>query len=77
MTMMTKTMIMTITMDMWNKSRRLMTIALLLCVTALAAMGQVPERPNPPRLVNDFAGILGTRADCHGDQQPDLRGHHE
>ena len=61
MTMMTKTMIMTITMDMWNKSRRLMTIALLLCVTALAAMGQVPERPNPPRLVNDFAGILG---DC-------------
>ena len=61
MTMMTKTMIMTITMDMWNKSRRLMTVALLLCVTALAAMGQVPERPNPPRLVNDFAGILG---DC-------------
>lgn len=24
-------------------------------------MAQVPERPNPPRLVNDFAGILG---DC-------------
>jgi uncharacterized protein len=38
-----------------------MAVALLLCVTALAAMAQVPERPNPPRLVNDFAGILG---DC-------------
>jgi len=35
-----------------------MTVALL-CVTTLAAMAQVPERPNPPRLVNDFAGILG------------------
>ena len=55
-------MIMTKTMAIWNKAaRRLMAVALLLCVTALAAMAQVPERPNPPRLVNDFAGILG---DC-------------
>ena len=52
---------MTKTMAIWNKARRLMTVALLLCVTVLAAMAQVPERPNPPRLVNDFAGILG---DC-------------
>ena len=52
---------MTKTMAIWNKARRLTTVALLLCVTALAAMAQVPERPNPPRLVNDFAGILG---DC-------------
>ena len=52
---------MTKTMAIWNKARRLMTVVLLLCVTALAAMAQVPERPNPPRLVNDFAGILG---DC-------------
>ena len=55
-------MIMTKTMVIWSKAaRRLMAVALLLCVTALAAMAQVPERPNPPRLVNDFAGILG---DC-------------
>ena len=55
-------MIMTKTMAIWSKAaRRLMAVALLLCVTALAAMAQVPERPNPPRLVNDFAGILG---DC-------------
>jgi len=49
---------MTKTMAIWNKGRWLMTVALL-CVTTLAAMAQVPERPNPPRLVNDFAGILG------------------
>ncbi|MBE6315880.1 MAG: TPM domain-containing protein [Bacteroidales bacterium] len=55
-------MIMTKTMVIWSKAaRRLMAVALLLCITALAAMAQVPERPNPPRLVNDFAGILG---DC-------------
>ena len=38
-----------------------MTAILLLSVTALAAVAQVPARPDPPRLVNDFAGILG---DC-------------
>ena len=55
-------MIMTKTMVIWSKAaRRLMAVALLLCLTALATMAQVPERPNPPRLVNDFAGILG---DC-------------
>ena len=48
-------------MATWNKARRHLTVALLLCLTALTAMAQVPERPNPPRLVNDFAGILG---DC-------------
>ena len=34
---------------------------MLLCLTAMAAVAQVPARPDPPRLVNDFAGILG---DC-------------
>ncbi|MBR3452151.1 MAG: TPM domain-containing protein [Muribaculaceae bacterium] len=48
-------------MAIWNKASRLMTIGLLLCITVLPAAAQVPERPNPPRLVNDFAGILG---DC-------------
>ncbi|MBR6948416.1 MAG: TPM domain-containing protein [Muribaculaceae bacterium] len=51
----------TMIMAIWNKARRLMTIGLLLCITVLPAVAQVPERPNPPRLVNDFAGILG---DC-------------
>ena len=32
---------------------------MLLCLTAMAAVAQVPARPDPPRLVNDFAGILG------------------
>ena len=53
--------IITMTMATWNKAKRLLAVALLLCVTTLAAIAQVPERPNPPRLVNDFAGILG---DC-------------
>ena len=34
---------------------------MLLCLAALTAIAQVPPRPNPPRLVNDLAGILG---DC-------------
>ena len=38
-----------------------LTMVLLLCLTAITVMAQVPPRPNPPRLVNDFAGILG---DC-------------
>ena len=53
--------IITMTMATWNKAKRLLAVALLLCVNTLAAIAQVPERPNPPRLVNDFAGILG---DC-------------
>jgi len=40
---------------------RLAAIILMTCCTALAVWAQVPPRPNPPRLVNDFAGILG---DC-------------
>lgn len=41
--------------------RRLLTACLVLCFTTLAVTAQVPARPDPPRLVNDFAGILG---DC-------------
>ena len=40
---------------------RHMTVVMLLCLTAITVRAQVPERPDPPRLVNDFAGILG---DC-------------
>jgi len=48
-------------MATWNKPLLRLTAILLLCLTAVTAMAQVPPRPNPPRLVNDFAGILG---DC-------------
>ena len=51
----------TTTMATWNKTYRLATMVLLMCITALTVTAQVPARPNPPRLVNDFAGILG---DC-------------
>ncbi len=61
--MMTNTMTTTtMTMATWNNvKRRLLTACLVLCFTTLAVTAQVPARPDPPRLVNDFAGILG---DC-------------
>ena len=58
MTLMMTTMM---TMATWNKAMLRLTTAVLLCLTALTAVAQVPPRPDPPRLVNDFAGILG---DC-------------
>ena len=45
----------------WNRTLSRLTAVLLLCLTVLTAVAQVPARPDPPRLVNDFAGILG---DC-------------
>ena len=59
MTMNTRTT--TMTMATWNKAISRLTAVLLLCLTALTVTAQVPPRPDPPRLVNDFAGILG---DC-------------
>ena len=52
---------MTMTMAIWNKAVLRMTTVLLLCFAALTTTAQVPPKPDPPRLVNDFAGILG---DC-------------
>ena len=51
----------TTTMATWNKAILHLTATLLLCLTTLTVLAQVPPRPDPPRLVNDFAGILG---DC-------------
>ena len=48
-------------MATWNKATLRLTAILLLCLTSLTVLAQVPARPDPPRLVNDFAGILG---DC-------------
>ena len=46
------------------KTKRLqLFLALALCSLMAMAELQLPERPNPPRLVNDLAGVLGdTRA---------------
>lgn len=41
-----------------NKIIRLLPILLLLMITFPAAKAQIPPRPNPPRLVNDLAGLL-------------------
>jgi uncharacterized protein len=54
-------MIKTMTIAASNRALRHVALALLVCLTALSALAQVPPRPDPPRLVNDFAGILG---DC-------------
>ena len=60
--MMTMNMMTTpMTMAAWNKTVMRWTTTFILCLMALTSMAQVPPRPNPPRLVNDFAGILG---DC-------------
>lgn len=32
---------------------------LVLCLLPVMALAQIPERPDPPRLVNDLAGVLG------------------
>ena len=48
-------------MAKWNKEISRLTAILLLSLTALTVVAQVPPRPDPPKLVNDLAGILG---DC-------------
>ena len=55
------TMMMNNNMATWKRVTHRVTAVLLLCLATLSALAQVPPRPNPPRLVNDFAGILG---DC-------------
>jgi len=49
------------TMATWNKTLRHLLAIVVMCLVATAAQAQVPARPDPPRLVNDLAGILG---DC-------------
>jgi uncharacterized protein len=48
-------------MAKWNNLKWRLMACFILCFTSLAVTAQVPARPDPPRLVNDFAGILG---DC-------------
>ena len=59
--MTTNPMTTTMIMATWNNMKWRLIGCFLLCFTTLTVMAQVPQRPNPPRLVNDFAGILG---DC-------------
>ena len=49
------------TMATWNKTLKHLLAIVVMCLVATAAQAQVPARPDPPRLVNDLAGILG---DC-------------
>ncbi len=46
---------------MMDKVRLLFLLVIGLVAGSLSATAQVklPERPDPPRLVNDFAGVLG------------------
>ena len=32
----------------------------LFCIAGFASPGDFPEKPNPPKLINDFAGMLNT-----------------
>ena len=41
-----------------STARRIGITLMLLALCAIASMAQVPDAPNPPRLVNDFAGIF-------------------
>ena len=45
---------------MIKKSLYLLTLSVLFCTTSIdwALSQNIPERPVPPRLVNDFAGLL-------------------
>ncbi len=43
---------------MYYLKRKLLWVYILLVGFAIPAIGQIPEKPNPPRLVNDFADIL-------------------
>lgn len=43
-----------------NRALSVLLIVLLGFVNAFEAVAQVPDAPNPPRLVNDFAGILSS-----------------
>lgn len=42
-----------------RRSIKIITTVLLLCFVALSVQSQVPDKPDPLKLVNDFAGILG------------------
>ena len=61
LTMTNLTMTIMTTKATWNSRFSRLTAIMILCLTALTVTAQVPPRPNPPKLVNDFAGILG---DC-------------
>ncbi|MGN1246868.1 MAG: TPM domain-containing protein [Muribaculaceae bacterium] len=39
-------------------TKRTLAAAVMVIATVIAAVAQVPNAPNPPRLVNDFAGIF-------------------
>ena len=48
-------------MDMTMASLRKPILAAAMCLTTAAALSAIPARPEPARLVNDFAGIFSPR----------------
>ncbi len=40
--------------------KRYFSLIFLFVSLAISSVAEIPERPNPPRLVNDFAGVLNT-----------------
>jgi uncharacterized protein len=46
-----------ISIEMTGKLRFLL-VPVLLCVSLVTSAQNIPARPNPPKLVNDFAGVL-------------------
>ncbi|MDY0342903.1 MAG: TPM domain-containing protein [Lentimicrobium sp.] len=47
-------------MTILRKTGTMLLIATMLLITAFYASAGIPEKPTPPRLVNDFAGILSS-----------------
>jgi uncharacterized protein len=43
----------------------------LFCITAIASPADFPESPNPPRLINDFAGMLNASEIAELEQKVD------
>ena len=46
------------------KNLHILFIALVLSVTQVIAQ-DIPDRPSPPRLVNDYVGLLSTQQNNH------------
>lgn len=42
----------------WNEMKKIAVLSLLILGTVFKMLAAIPERPIPPRLVNDFAGFL-------------------
>ena len=44
------------------KMRSRLYLLLMVALLSVRMMAQIPDRPNPPRLVNDLAGVINDRS---------------